>query len=139
MASGGYDNTNTGMIYDNDRKKEENHPDVKGFINVEGREYWVSGWERVGKNGKWEGKEFISLAIEPKDDDRGGQRDTRRSRDRGDDSRDNRRDDRGDDRRGSRDDDRGRRSNRDDERPRRSEGDSPSRGKKDDFDDDIPF
>ena len=41
-----YDNTNRGQIWKNDKKETENHPDFKGSINVEGVEYWVSGWKR---------------------------------------------------------------------------------------------
>ena len=41
-----YDNTNRGQIWKNDKKETEKHPDFKGSINVEGVEYWVSGWKR---------------------------------------------------------------------------------------------
>jgi hypothetical protein len=41
-----YDNTNRGSIWPNDKKETENHPDFKGSINVEGKEYWVSAWKR---------------------------------------------------------------------------------------------
>lgn len=41
-----YDNTNRGAIWKNDDKREDNHPDFKGSINVDGREYWVSAWKR---------------------------------------------------------------------------------------------
>ena len=41
-----YDNTNRGSIWPNDKKETENHPDFTGSLNVEGKEYWVSGWKR---------------------------------------------------------------------------------------------
>lgn len=41
-----YDNTNTGAIWGNDKKESDKHPDFKGSVNVEGVEYWVSGWKR---------------------------------------------------------------------------------------------
>lgn len=41
-----YDNTNRGGIWKNDKKETEKHPDFRGDINVEGVEYWVSGWKR---------------------------------------------------------------------------------------------
>jgi len=41
-----YDNTNKGAIWGNKDKKSEKHPDLKGSINVEGVEYWVSAWRR---------------------------------------------------------------------------------------------
>ena len=41
-----YDNSNRGQIWKNDRKTTENHPDYSGTINIEGVEYWLSGWKR---------------------------------------------------------------------------------------------
>lgn len=63
-----YDNTNTGMLSRNERKEQDSHPDFRGQINVEGREYWLSGWVKEGKaGGKMEGKKFFSLSLQPKD------------------------------------------------------------------------
>ena len=41
-----FDNTNRGAVWKNDDKQSEKHPDFKGSINIEGVEYWVSGWRR---------------------------------------------------------------------------------------------
>ena len=45
-----YDDTNRGQIWGNEDKNKEganpSWPDFKGSINVEGREYWVSGWKK---------------------------------------------------------------------------------------------
>ena len=45
-----YDDTNRGQIWGNEDKNKEganpNWPDFKGSINVEGKEYWVSGWKK---------------------------------------------------------------------------------------------
>lgn len=41
-----YDDTNKGAVWKNDDKKTANHPDFKGSLNVEGVDYWVSGWLR---------------------------------------------------------------------------------------------
>lgn len=41
-----YDNTNRGQIWGNDKKEKDTHPDFKGSINVEGKEYWLSAWKR---------------------------------------------------------------------------------------------
>lgn len=58
-----YDNTNKGIIYTNDRKEKEEQPDYKGFINIEGKDYWLSGWRK--KNDKL--GNFLSLAVTPKE------------------------------------------------------------------------
>ena len=59
---GKYDNTNRGVLFKNDRKEKDTHPNMKGSINVEGVEYWVSAWTKEGQNGK-----FISLSLTPKE------------------------------------------------------------------------
>ena len=41
-----FDNTNRGQLWGNDKKETERHPDFKGSINIEGVEYWLSGWKR---------------------------------------------------------------------------------------------
>ena len=58
-----YDNTNTGIISKNDRKELDTHPDIKGQININGEEYWLSGWLKERKDGT--GK-FYSLKATPK-------------------------------------------------------------------------
>lgn len=62
-----YDNTNTGMLSSNDRKETEKHPDFNGFADIEGTEYWISGWIReAGPQAKNPGRKFFSLRFEPK-------------------------------------------------------------------------
>ena len=58
-----YDDTNRGVLFTNDRKTTDKHPDLKGTINVEGKEFWVSGWFKTGKSGG-----FTSLSVTPKED-----------------------------------------------------------------------
>ena len=58
-----YDNTNTGALFVNDKKETANHPDSKGQINVEGKEYWISAWRKESKDGK----KYLSLSVTPKD------------------------------------------------------------------------
>jgi len=53
-----YDNTNRGTLYRNENKKEENHPDYSGSLNVGGKEFWLSGWVKESKK---DGKKFFSL------------------------------------------------------------------------------
>ena len=63
-----YDNTNSGMLSRNEKKEKETHPDFKGSINVDGREYWLSAWVKEGKpGGKMEGRKYFSLSVSPKE------------------------------------------------------------------------
>jgi len=57
-----YDNTNRGVLFQNDRKQQQNHPDFKGSINVGGVDYWLSAWNKSGDKGQ-----FISLSVQPKE------------------------------------------------------------------------
>jgi hypothetical protein len=57
-----YDNTNRGSLGRNKRKETEKHPDFSGKINVEGVDYWLSGWVKEGN-----GEKFFSLAVKRKD------------------------------------------------------------------------
>lgn len=58
-----YDNTDRGVLFKNDRKTSDNHPDYRGSINVGGVEYWLSAWIKEGGKGK-----FMSLSINPKEE-----------------------------------------------------------------------
>jgi hypothetical protein len=63
-----YDNTNTGLMYRNDKKEQDTHPDFSGSINIDGTEYWLAGWVKEGKEGsKFEGRKFFSLAFKPQE------------------------------------------------------------------------
>lgn len=62
-----YDNTNSGALFQNDRKTKNSHPDFKGQCTIktpdgELVEFWVSGWEKTGRKGP-----FLSLAFTQKD------------------------------------------------------------------------
>lgn len=58
-----YDNTNSGALFDNSRKTTANHPDFNGSLDVEGIQYWISGWKKKDRNGNT----FVSLSVKPKD------------------------------------------------------------------------
>jgi len=54
-----------GSLFANDKQKD-NHPDLKGRININGHIYELAGWKRTSQNGK----EYISLkASEPRQAD----------------------------------------------------------------------
>ncbi len=59
-----YDNRNRGTLSKNTRKTEEKHPDIKGQINVDGRDYWLDGWQRTSSK---DGSTFYSLSVKPKE------------------------------------------------------------------------
>ena len=48
-----YDNTNTAVIFKNNKKENEKHPDYRGTINVDGKELEISLWIKEGKAGKF--------------------------------------------------------------------------------------
>ena len=63
-----YDNTNRGTLFRNDRKETDKHPDYTGSLNVDGEEYWLSGWvKEAGPQSKNPGMKFLSVAIKPKE------------------------------------------------------------------------
>lgn len=58
-----YDNANRGMLFRNERKESDSHPDHTGSINVGGVDYWLNAWVKTSKAGK----KFFSLSVKPKD------------------------------------------------------------------------
>jgi hypothetical protein len=61
-----YDNTNRGALFRNEDKDPNDNKDrgYNGSLNVEGTEYWLSGYVRTSKNGR----KFLSLSVKPKQD-----------------------------------------------------------------------
>mgnify|MGYP000047105549 FL=1 len=60
-----YDNSNRGVLFKNDRKEKDTHPDYKGsYTNGDGQEFWLSAWLKKDKNGNT----FMSLSTTPKDE-----------------------------------------------------------------------
>lgn len=53
-----YDNTNRGVLFDNERKETDSHPDMTGRLNVNGVDHWFSAWWKDGQKG-----EFLSLSL----------------------------------------------------------------------------
>lgn len=54
---------NSGTISKNKKKEKPNHPDITGRANINGVDYWVSGWSKTGQSGP-----FYSLSFKPKDE-----------------------------------------------------------------------
>ena len=50
---------NTGAIFKNDKKTAENHPEYKGKINVEGKDFDVALWLKESKAGM----KYFSVSI----------------------------------------------------------------------------
>lgn len=59
-----FDNTDRGVLYRNENKTSDNHPDYSGSVNVAGADYWLSGWLKESKK---DGKKFFSLSVKQKE------------------------------------------------------------------------
>jgi len=64
MSEQQYDNTNSGVLFKNDKGGNDKRPDYKGNLDVNGQEFRISAWIKTKKDGS--GK-FMSLKIEPKE------------------------------------------------------------------------
>lgn len=71
-----YDNTNRGAMWPNCDKASEKHPDFKGSLNVDGREYWVAGWRR--KENANPAAPAITFTVEAKQSEGGVHREEKR-------------------------------------------------------------
>ena len=65
-----YDNRNRGALFRNDDKdpnddKERDYSGSLDIEDIEGTEYWLSGWVRTSKKS---GRKFLSLSVKPKQD-----------------------------------------------------------------------
>lgn len=68
-----YDNTNSGLLAKNDKQGNDQRPDYRGSINVDGVDYWLSAWIKTGRDGtKLAGQKYMSLSAQPKDASYGG-------------------------------------------------------------------
>lgn len=68
-----YDNTNSGALFENEKREKETHPHLRGSCTIktpdgELVEYWVSAWQKTSKKGD----DFFSLSFQLKDE--GGER-----------------------------------------------------------------
>jgi hypothetical protein len=65
MSDKQFDETNRGAIWKNDKKEKDTHPDWRGSINVEGVDYWLSGWSR--KQGDNPKSPSVRFSVQRKD------------------------------------------------------------------------
>ena len=61
-----YDNELRGVLFANRDRKTEKHPNAKGEITIDGKEYWLAAWTQTSKNGM----KYQSLKAEPKEESR---------------------------------------------------------------------
>lgn len=63
--SEGYDNTNSGALFNNiaDKREGKKDPDYKGSVNAAGVDYWVAGWISTSKAGA----KYLSIKLTPKE------------------------------------------------------------------------
>ena len=66
-----YDNTNSGALFENQRREKESHPHLRGSCTIktpdgEVLEFWVSAWQKTSKKGD----DFFSLSFQPKDEEK---------------------------------------------------------------------
>ena len=59
-----FDNTNRGVLFKNDRKTDgDKKPEYTGSLNVDGVEFFLDAWLKVGKSGA----KFMSVSVKRKD------------------------------------------------------------------------
>ena len=68
--SSGYNNTNSGALFRNDRKEKDNQPDHRGEVEVKcphcgkNSNFWLAAWIKTARTS---GKKFFSLALTEKE------------------------------------------------------------------------
>lgn len=61
---------NTGSLFINERKKQPNHPDYTGTMNLFGEMFDIAGWKKESKSGK----KYLSLSFKRQSERTGGGR-----------------------------------------------------------------
>jgi len=64
-----YGNTNSGVLFKNEKRKDDRSPTHEGSIDIDGTEFWLSAWvSEVKKTGSPRfGQKFFSLRVKPKE------------------------------------------------------------------------
>jgi hypothetical protein len=55
---------NSGSLFKNEKKEQENHPDYNGTCMVDGEMYYMNAWLKKSQSGKT----FMSFAFKPKEE-----------------------------------------------------------------------
>lgn len=63
-----YDNNMRGVLFKNEDKDSDNHPDYKGQGEVDRKPVWISAWIKTSKKGV----KFMSLSFQFKTAQQGG-------------------------------------------------------------------
>lgn len=64
-----YDNTNSGVLFKNDKDGNEKRPDYTGEINVDGKDLRLAAWIKTSAKGT----KFLSLRVSEKEERRESQ------------------------------------------------------------------
>lgn len=64
-----YDNTNSGVLFKNDKEGNEKRPDYTGEINVDGKDLRLAAWIKTSAKGN----KFMSLRVSEKEERRDSQ------------------------------------------------------------------
>lgn len=54
-----FDNTNRGVLFKDEKRRNDRSPEYTGTINIMGKEYKLSAWIKESKAGK----KFLSLSV----------------------------------------------------------------------------
>jgi hypothetical protein len=66
-----YDNNMRGVLFKNEDKETDKHPDYKGQGEIDRKQVWISAWIKTPKAG---GTKFMSLSFQFKTAQQGGSR-----------------------------------------------------------------
>ena len=70
-----YDRNMTGVLFVNSKKQDDKQPDYTGSCEIDGEEYFLSGWKKTAKKS---GEKFMSLAFTKKDKSKGSRKNNSR-------------------------------------------------------------
>ena len=59
-----YDNTNSGVLFRNNRRQNDKQPEYTGNANINGVEYWVNAWVKTSSK---DCSKFFSMSFKPKE------------------------------------------------------------------------